>query len=295
MTILEQRIWLPHEIHPQRFEWVEQGECWPLITNLDWVAEQKLDGQRLQVRITAEHGVHFIASNGKASASTAISKWLPGLKETFLPLSLGTPMVFDGEIMPETGDYYVFDLPLVGGRIVPTDPFAVRREVLEGFFAAWPEANRPKVHLIRQVRSELDKARLLKEVDANGGEGLMFKRLDSPYTPGGTVTHSLKVKFYKTVDAIVTARNVRSTASAELAVWEDGKLLPVGACSMLGKPDAQVGDVAEVRYLYASPKMLKDGRSTLILYQPNFERIRTDKAAHECRLAQLTPVNKGIL
>lgn len=91
---------------------------------------------------------------------------------------------------------------------------------------------------------------------------------------------------FKTADVVVLERN-RGAENAILGAYDrEGNLVEVGACSMIGKPDARPGDVAEVRYLYATPP-------TMRLYgPPNFVRVRDDKRAAECSIDQLVPVSR---
>lgn len=143
------------------------------------------------------------------------------------------------------------------------------------------------MRLLPVARTVDEKQRLLAHVRDEGGEGIVLKDRAAPYEPGVRSKRNLKVKFRKTVDCIVTARNEGRQSNAHLAVYEDGALRPIGKCSMIGKPDAQVGDVVEVAYLYAT--------ESLTLYQPSLARLRPDKDAVDCTLDQLRPVSKAVI
>src|SRR5699024_2813880 len=111
-----------------------------------------------------------------------------------------------------------------------------------------------------------------------GVEGMMLKQIDSVYEVGTRVKSCHKFKFVKSADVIVTETKT-SPMSASFAVYgHDGKLVPVGACSMIGKPHVERGDVIEVNYLFWTGTNL---------YQPRMMRKRTDKAARDCHLDQL--------
>lgn len=132
------------------------------------------------------------------------------------------------------------------------------------------------------------KRALMQRVERMGGEGIVLKLKTGKYRPGARSRDQLKVKFRKTCDCVVTARNQGRQANAVLAVYDAaGVLRQVGKCSMIGKPDAQPGDVVEVAYLYAT-----DAQQ---LYQPSLVRLRPDKAPRDCLLDQLVPVNKRVL
>lgn len=97
----------------------------------------------------------------------------------------------------------------------------------------------------------------------------------------------LKVKFYREVDCVVTARNT-GACNAYLAVYDDrGHLTQIGSASMIGKPDAKVGDVVEVKYL--------SWRAGGALVQPSVLRIRPDKQAEDCSVSQLVPAYRSPL
>lgn len=258
---------------PMRLESVDPKDAHALIESDEWVVEQKVDGTRVVITVTGS-AVAFTASNGeplKHSASLLHAKALTAA----LP---DGHYVLDGELL-WTGEFYAFDAPDHDG------PLAQRRARLESLFAT--EAFGAPIRLLPQARTVTEKVALLRRVHDAGGEGIVIKHAGKPYEYGRRVVHQLKLKFTKTVDCVVTDRNVAGKENAVLAAHDaDGQLVNIGSCSMLGKPDAQPGDVVEVRYLYAS--------EDLRLYQPTLLRVRTDKAAADCSVAQLTPVDKTV-
>jgi hypothetical protein len=90
----------------------------------------------------------------------------------------------------------------------------------------------------------------------------------------------LKVKHLKTMDVVITGRDLGGRKNAELSLMRDGELVVIGNCSMIGKPDLAVGDCAEVRFLYLNP----GDKATL--YQPRLVRARPDKTPAECEWRQ---------
>ena len=109
-----------------------------------------------------------------------------------------------------------------------------------------------------------------------------------PTTAASGVKHSVKAKFVKTADVIVLERDVNGKKNAMLGVWDPvGRAFDeVGACSMIGKDDAKVGDVVEVAYLnWTGTK----------LYQPRFLKVRTDKGQIDCLMDQFPAYSKGVL
>jgi DNA ligase D-like protein (predicted ligase) len=75
--------------------------------------------------------------------------------------------------------YYVFDVMMLGGRDIMREPLSVRRERLRQ--EVLPKLAEP----VRYAAPlEADLPTLITSVKAHGFEGLVGKRLDSPYEPG---------------------------------------------------------------------------------------------------------------
>lgn len=266
-------------LKPMRMESVEPKDAQVLFESDDWAVEQKVDGTRCVITVTPER-VTFTASNGEPLKHSASLIQLPAVKAS---LPSGTYTI-DGELL-WTGEFWAFDLLADGDGSWADKSARVRRTMLENLFETHTFG--PNVKLLPQTRGLADKLALFKQVHEAGGEGIILKHLDKSYEYNARVLHQLKLKFTKTVDCVITARNVNGKTNARLAVYEDGKLREIGGCSMNGKPNAQVGDVVEVKYLYAT--------EDLDIYQPSLLRIREDKAAEDCLLDQLRPVNKKVL
>jgi bifunctional non-homologous end joining protein LigD len=250
--------------------------------------EQKCDGVRVMAEIRPG-GVTFTGNSGGPVTFAAAAQWLGPLAEWLDFVSAGPDfmIVLDGELMIDDGSYIVFDLPYlsVGGDtgVRPGDPLSLRRAALERLSAAF----RGPVRLIPQAVAAGEKVRLLAAVAGSGGEGFMVKRLDSPYEPGIRVRHSLKCKFQHTADVIVTSwERGAGTGSARLAAYnEDGELVPVGSCSLIGKPEVRDGDVVEVRFAHYRDAMI----------QPTMLRVRPDKRARDCTTDQFVPYSKAVI
>jgi bifunctional non-homologous end joining protein LigD len=78
---------------------------------------------------------------------------------------------------------------------------------------------------------------------------------------------------------VVSAINTKR--SVQMAVWENARLVPCGNVTIpANQPIPQVGDMAEIRYLYAM-----NGSGSL--FQPVYLGVRDDIAAAECTRDQL--------
>lgn len=268
-------------IRPMKLAGADHRELERLMTSEEWVGEQKLDGARILARVTPEGRHEFLSGNGTPSRHTTSTQWFDQLSRA-LPAA-DAPYMFDGELL-WTGHLWVFDIVEAGDMAVRSMELADRRRLLEATFEAADIGG--CVHLLPQARSDAEKLRLLRWVHEKGCEGLVLKRQDGTYDEGVRPEHSLKVKFRKSVDCVVTARDVNGKLNARLAVFDRGELRSIGGCSMIGKPDAKVGDVVEVGYLYATEE--------LTLYTPSLTRIREDKRAEDCTIDQLVPVSKEV-
>jgi bifunctional non-homologous end joining protein LigD len=158
-------------------------EGWP------WSYELKLDGFRAEAIKTAGR-VHLRSRNDKGfnAKYPAIVKALAGMPDE---------TVIDGEIVAlEDGRpsftalqnytsgtatlvYYVFDLLVLGGKEIMSEPLATRRELLRD--RVLPNLDEP---IRESPELEAGLSDLIRSVKANSLEGLIAKRRDSRYEPG---------------------------------------------------------------------------------------------------------------
>lgn len=284
-------------IKPMLFGTAKMEDVEQFVTDPDVVFEQKLDGARLMVVI--ERGlVSFHNRRGDAMKHTASTQWfnalrddLAGVVEHVGPHGNAT---LDGELMHDTGTYYVFDLPEFdrGEGTVPrvraSHPFFHRREALNELATHFG----PSVRRVSQYVTEGAKRALVERVRAEEGEGVIAKSRDAGYAPGQRVKHSLKVKIVRSVDVVVTKVDrpdprhgsiefgLYATPDAELPTF-------LGSCSAIGKPEVHPFDVIEIQYLGWVP-----GGG---LREPRMVRVRDDKRARECTADQLKAYSKAVL
>jgi bifunctional non-homologous end joining protein LigD len=128
--------------------------------------------------------------------------------------------------------YVAFDLPYLSGHALYDLPYQERRALLDGLeLAAGPIEAPPYLH-----GGEVEQVRELQEYTREQGlEGLIAKRLDSPYRPGRRVDFWRKVKNFRTQDVVIggwkagKGRREGGVGSLLLGVYDgDGSLRFVG-------------------------------------------------------------------
>lgn len=277
-------------IAPMNFDSADLADLDLYINDDRYSFEQKLDGARCMVRMTDGHEPEFLTRGGRPLNHSASAVHFASLRKELNDLELPGEWVFDGELLCDTGVLWLFDMAWApGAGSLCSVPYAARRKNLDVLLG---DERVGRIRVSPQAVGAAAKRDLSDRIYANGGEGVMMKRLDAGYDCNKRVKHSLKAKFVSTADVVIGARNVNGKMNAEFHVFggTDGRtLIQCGGCSMIGKPDAQVGDVVEVRYLYATD----DG----ILYQPTLLRIRTpdEKRPDECTTDQFRFVNKEVV
>lgn len=261
-----------------------------LITDPNMALEQKFDGTRsICVLSGSDKSISFLQRNGSPLKHTAATQHFEKINVALAPLldrlAEDEELVLDGEIMIDSGEYILFDMPLAGKT------YAERREALGRVQAELP------VRTGYTATSEAEKRSLYQKVVDSGGEGVMAKHLGSPYDEGKRVKHSLKIKFTKTADVVVIAVDRsrspegRELGSIQFGVYAedlgvDGVVF-VGRCSVIGKEHCVPGDVIEVSYLYRG--------AGGALVQPSMVKVRHDRDPRSCGFDQFVEYSKGIV
>jgi bifunctional non-homologous end joining protein LigD len=252
---------------PQLLNPIDEQEVKRLLKDPSFAMQEKFDGRRVLVR-KAGAEIHGINRKGL----------LIGLPETVFQSVTVIPsdFVLDGECI---GDLlYAFDVLECDGQDNRSLPYRRRLVQLSHLL------NRSDITHIRFAQIATDpanKERLFRHLQAERKEGVVFKRLDAPYTPGrpNRGGPQLKHKFYATCSAVVA--NLNDKRSVELRLINGKGWIPCGNVTIPPNFNVPaVGDVVECRYLYAL-------RESNALYQPVYLGPRQDVEQHECVLSQL--------
>lgn len=252
---------------PQLLNVIDDSAATSVVENPQWVMQEKFDGRRLILRKVGDavEGINKLGLVVAVAEPIAVAaQALPG------------DFVIDGEAIDNT--LHVFDLISRDGTELREHPYGDRyRELTALIGAAGPSAN---IRYVDCWTEAADKADHLKDLRAQNAEGVVFKRWDAPYRPGrpNSGGAQLKLKFVATVSAMVTKVNQQRSIGLSLLdgeVWR-----AVGNVTVPANQEVPViGDVVEVRYLYAV-----QGGS---LYQPVLLGVRNDVEQWECVVSQL--------
>ena len=249
---------------PQLLAPVGEDDIEFYLTSDDWIAEPKFDGERRFVVV--KDGA--VTGGNRKGQTVALPKAI-----ATEAAAIGRDVSLDGE---QVGDrFYFWDMTSVDGVDLKDKPWYERRVQMD-MAAIGGTAMRPTV----PATTEKAKRKMLAEIRAAGGEGIVFKLRSAKYDPGkpGSDATWVKFKLWNSLSAIVGAVNAKRSVGIEL-VGADGGRIGVGNVTIPANKDVpKVGEVVEVGYLYAYA-----GGS---LFQPNFIGVRSDIDPEECLASQ---------
>jgi bifunctional non-homologous end joining protein LigD len=257
----------PSGILPQLLNPIEEADAERLLRDDEYCAQEKFDGRHILIL-------------RQAGRLDGINKkgLLVGLPETVLNDIRHLPGTFipDGESVGD--DYHAFDLLELNGENLRPLRYRDRLTSLMNLLAS---AEQSYVRLVETAFTTVQKIELWQRLRRENREGIVFKRLDAPYTPGkpNSAGPQLKLKFCATLSAVVAKVNTRR--SVEVRLLKGNGWIPCGNVAIPANHDIpQVGAVVEVRYLYAH-------RESTALYQPVYLGLRDDVEPGECLVSQL--------
>ena len=246
---------------------VEKDELSRLLTGRTHCLQEKHDGRRLMVRKQGDK----ITGINRRGLVVAIPDPIREAVE-HIPFDV----LIDGEAVGDT--LHAFDLLEVKGN-----DFRHRRYIDR--FAGLHHghsAESPGTPLGQHRRSiPTTRSRSTRNSAATNREGVVFKEVDAPYSPGrpnsgGT---QLKFKFVESASFVVTGRNDKR--SVTLGLFDGNELVSAGNVTI--PPNHEIpakGEVVECQYLYAF-------RESGSIYQPVYLGKRCDIPAAECTTDQL--------
>lgn len=245
---------------PQLANFIDEDTALALLDDDRWAMQEKFDGVR---QIVIRKGATISAANRKGLI-VAISDVVASAVLSLQPTG-GGDLVLDGESMGDT--YVPFDI-LRFGRDLRMAVAKTRLELLDELMGLDVPGSLKNV---RTAYTKEDKHRLYAELKTKGAEGVIFKRLDAAYVAGRPASGGvlLKFKFYTGATCKVIEINAKRSVRLGVAQSTGVGMLPIGNVTIPPNHSIpKVGELVEVRYLYAYP-----GGS---LYQPTYRGVRTD-------------------
>ena len=251
---------------------VDASELDRLLSGTSHCMQEKHDGRRLMVR---KQGNEVTGINRRGLV-VAIPEPIRAAVAN-IPLDV----LIDGEAVGDT--LHAFDLLEVNGNDLRQRRYLDRHS---GLMMVIP----PSLPALRWVSTAVDpddKLEIFEELRQSNREGVVFKDVNAPYSPGrpnsgGT---QLKYKFVESASFVVTARNAKRSVALGLYAGSGSdhgdKLVPAGNVTI--PPNHAVpamGEVVECSYLYAFSQ-------SGAIYQPVYIGKRCDIPASECTTDQL--------
>jgi bifunctional non-homologous end joining protein LigD len=247
---------------------IEKDEVPRLLAGRTHCLQEKHDGRRLMVRKQGD----VITGINRRGLVVAIPE---PIREAFAHIPFD--VLIDGEAVGDT--LHAFDLLEVKGNDLRKRRYLDR---FAGLIMVIP----PRLPALRWVSTSIDpndKIEIYEELRGENREGVVFKDVDAPFSPGrpNSGGSMLKFKFVESASFVVTGINAKRSVSLGLYSGGGDTLVPAGNVTIPPNHDIpQMGTVCDVRFLYA----LKESGS---IYQPVYLGVRSDIPASECVVEQL--------
>ena len=263
------------EVLPVLLNPIDDSET--VLENSDWYAQPKLDGVRFLLK---KQDNHIIGYNRKGIQIAVPIEIHESVQTSNAYYENGcSNFLVDGELIGNK--YYVFDILEHDNKDVRKIALENRLETLDMLLE---EIESDHVIRVKTARGQDEKEKLYSDQVLDNKEGIVYKYRFAQYLPGRPASggNYLKHKFYKTCSCMVSEINAKR--SVGLIVYETG--VPVrfpvriGNCTIpVSHPIPEVGDIVEIRYLYA----YKNGS----LYQPTYLGVRSDLDEKDINYSQI--------
>ena len=229
------------------------------INNDEYIAQEKKDGERRLVI----SGERIIGLNKKGTQ-------VP-LPDSIINSILGGECILDGEII---GDK-LFAFDIISTEETKSMTCIERLALLNVMTFGLG------IEVVETAYTTEQKRDLYNRLKAENKEGIVFKKKNSPYTPGrpNSGGNQLKFKFYKTATFIVS-NITKGKRSVGMELLEGDERIFMGKVTISPNFDIpHIGELIEVRYLYA----YRGGA----VFQPTYLGKRPDSDLTDCTMVQL--------
>lgn len=254
-------------LRPQLLTPIDEARAHELMRDQVWCMQEKLDGNRVLIHVqVSKRKTEVLGANRKGQRIN-----LPvGVEEAATGLVAWEPVVIDGELIGER--FVAFDVLELHGKPVGRKPYGERWLLLEEMLL---EAA-TEIHLVACAYHTDSKEKLMRELRRRNAEGAVFKLMTARYSAGARNDDQLKFKFWETLSCVVMEQNEQR--SVEVGMFNGGALQKWGSVTIPpNKAVPDVGDVIEVKYLYAVESLV----------QAIYLGKRTDIDVEDCRVEQI--------
>lgn len=247
---------------PQLCNECTEDEVERYIKDPAWGAQEKLDGKR-----------KLIGGSDQVQGINKKGQVVPILPEISRAVTaIGHPVLLDGEEIGNT--LHAFGLLEMNGRDLRGLSYFNAYQELAALLERHPS---PSLSLVELAVTTMQKRALYKKLRVENKEGIIFKRLSAPYSPGRPASGGdhVKFKFWSDISVIVLSRNSKRSVQVGVLHHPDGIPVAIGNVSVPTNYELpEPGDIVDVRYLYAN----RGG----CLYQPQYRGIRDDVYRTDC-------------
>jgi bifunctional non-homologous end joining protein LigD len=253
-------------ILPQLLNAVDENQLAALLDDPDYLMQEKHNGRRLLVQKPGDKITGINKLGLVVGIATSLAEDL---------LVSDSDFIVDGEIVGE--HYHVFDLLGLDEDDLRGRQYRERYLHLMNVIASF---NHPHISLVESAHTPQQKRALFDRLRAENAEGVVFKRVDAPYTEGRPNSGGSQFKFQFRASASFIVGKVNGKRSVSLKLFDGTELVSVGNVTI--PPNREIpspDDVVEVRYLYAHR-----GGS---VFQPVYLGKRDDVTPQECSVDQL--------
>jgi bifunctional non-homologous end joining protein LigD len=254
-------------ILPQLLNPIEDHQVHQFINDPAYWMQEKMDGKRLLLR---KEGDNITGINRKGLEVDLPETMVKSARQSTVDF------IMDGEAVGDA--FWVFDLLSIGTQDLRQMRYAERSLRLSQLLVS---SRFPYICSVNTAYLARDKKELFAELKAHGREGVVFKHIEAPYTPGRPASggSQLKFKFWNTASFIVSEINDKRSVS--LMLHREGRQVTAGNVTIPPNHESPtVGQVVECRYLYAF-------KQSGCIYQPIYLGARDDIPKEECTVDQL--------
>jgi bifunctional non-homologous end joining protein LigD len=261
-------------IYCQLLNTIDESQVERYINDDRFLAQEKKDGERRMLNLDGQAGSFKLDSINKLGFSAGYPSLFRALEK-----SSKVDFLLDGELVSDT--LFAFDLLHFNGVDLTSRSAVDRLAILEKNFGMIANGI-SQIKPVYTAYTREEKLALLVSLKDRNAEGIVFKLKAGTYKIGRPASggDNLKFKFYETASFIVHVINDKRSVAIGL-FDTDGSFMSAGNVTIPANHDVpKVGDVVEVRYLYA----YKQSGS---VFQPVYLGKRNDVAQHECETTQL--------